>query len=67
MVLLKFVFLPTLTMSCDVTQSNFSALLPRILEGISKCSFVAFDAEFTALIADKANTNRYEYNHQRQS
>lgn len=34
---------------CEIIKENFEERLPEILEGISKCSFVAFDAEFTGL------------------
>lgn len=34
---------------CDVTRSNFSQLLPEILDNISRASWIAFDCEYTAL------------------
>jgi poly(A)-specific ribonuclease len=34
---------------CDVTQSNFSQLLPEILDHIGRASWLAFDCEYTAL------------------
>ncbi|XP_042893459.1 pre-piRNA 3'-exonuclease trimmer-like [Penaeus japonicus] len=38
----------------DVTEDNFSQLLPQILEDIKRAAFISMDTEFTGLLADAA-------------
>ncbi|XP_045122317.1 LOW QUALITY PROTEIN: pre-piRNA 3'-exonuclease trimmer-like [Portunus trituberculatus] len=41
----------------DVTSTNFSSVLPLIVEEARSCSFLALDTEFTGLLADSAFRN----------
>ena len=46
---------PAMTKWVVVSRTNYAALLPRVLDDIRECDFVAFDCEFTGLLAARAS------------